>query len=104
MSDTDTRTVAEIMGWTSTGGYGAEYWWVDAAGGEHITLGRDPSPDDMRAWLNRQGCNVRTDSPHDATEVEVSVGRPGEVMVPFYDDTLHAALEAAVRAVAEAER
>ena len=101
MSDTDTRSVAEIMGWRRVLTYDGR-GSVPVGDSHPPQIG--PTPDDMRAWLNRQGCNVRTDSPHDATEVEVSVGRPGEVMVPFYDDTLHAALEAAVRAVAEAER
>ena len=98
MSDTETRSVAEIMGWTSTGGYGAEYWWIDADGGEHVTLGRDPSPDDMLAWLRERYVGVDI-------QVGASVAVepwPGHRIV--VGETLHAALEAAVRAVAEAER
>lgn len=95
---TETRSVAEIMGWEEIGPDSA---LVDIFRRPDGSLAQDePTPDDMLAFLREQGYNVQTESAHDATEVEVSVGQDGEVMTPFYDDTLHAALEAAVRAVA----
>lgn len=108
--ETDTRSVAEIIGWTLEhvpdldGGTDPMWRCPDGCRPE-----RDdgcwgharPSviPDDMLAWLRGHGHDVDINAPHD-DEVEVNVGEPGAVMVPFYDSTIHAALEAAVRAVA----
>ena len=119
MSDTGTRSVAEIMWtsepccnvqdnnghcpddcriWTSPDGLRWEYG---------PTLDVDVTPDDMLTWLREQrdiecvGIDAVDTDPR--MLVRVWFGHqswPEQV----YGDTLHAALEAAVRAVAEAGR
>lgn len=119
MSTTDEtreRSVAEILGWEyrDVDGYdefGA--WWATVpfdATGQRLVRPHGPTPDDMLAWLRRDG--------YMALRVDVGVGRDYdgvsvEFLVPpdhygptraeeFTGPTLYAALEAAVRAVAEA--
>ena len=110
MSDTDTRSVAEIV-WTSepccnvqdNNGHCADDCriWTSPDGLRWEygpTLDVDVAPDDMLAWLRERYVGVDI-------QVGASVAVepwPGHRIV--VGETLHAALEAAVRAVAEAER
>ena len=102
MSDTETRSVAEIMGWEHAGGYDDR--WTRPVDGVAYLAGRGYTPDDMLAWLRERGFNV---------DIDANLGEQVSVMPwnldndypdAFVAPTLHAALEAAVRAVAEAER
>ena len=110
--DTRQRTVAEILGWRFvhtrdlSDGVPWGYWVNDRTGGMHgddsISGGPEIDCDDLLDWLDR----------HDDVEsVEMwsSLGRVAKVWHAhsswpdeYEGDTLHAALEAACRAVAEA--
>ena len=109
MSDTDTRSVAEIIGWSEEVAvhFGdprvTSSCWLRP--NMSIATG-PPTPDDMLAWLRGRGYDIEMGTAHDATEVGVEVSRwddwhECDVATDYYDSTLHAALEAAVRAVAE---
>lgn len=114
MSDTDARSVAEIMGFTdghrmwdadddcTLCGAPPERWKV-----EHCPNGAEtPTPDDMLAFLREQrdvervGCDVVDTNPGALVRVWFSHQSWPE---QFEAQTLHAALEAAVRAVAKEE-
>lgn len=83
-------------------------------GVEHPSFGNDPTPDDILAWLRGQDCDVYVEALF-VSEGDVAEGQtePFPVVVELVPDdgdvarhsapTLHAALEAALRAVAEAD-
>ena len=115
MSDTDTRSVAEIM-WTSepccnvqdNNGHCADDCriWTSPDGlrWEYgSTLDVDVTPDDMLAWLLEHLWWVTIDFEGEHYEWLVIARKDGRYVLG-QERTLHAALEAAVRAVAEAER
>jgi len=92
------RSVAEIIGWRHTNWPEPYAGWRDARG----QLRGDPTVDDLLAWLRSQGVWVDEwvwDDEHE--EYFVLTARRGEPTVGRRAPTLLAALEAAVRAVAE---
>lgn len=99
------RTVAEIMGWERAADYDEERW-VDPI--DHVAWlpGSGYDCDDMLAWLleHQWVVEVLPMHPHfdDQREVVVTHHNRG-VCHECGASTLHAALEAAVRAVADAE-
>lgn len=99
MSD---KSIAEIIGWTWHEGSGA---WK-APGRQHFVHARrddppGPTPDDMLAWLRERGRAVSAFL--NADSVSVHVERLEGPWLFYVQPTLHAALEAAVRAVHDAE-
>lgn len=88
MSDPNTRSVAEIIGWT-------------ADRHEHRCCHCFTFPDDMLAWLGEQkGLDVVITRRHsDRASVKVSDPRSRGEAVYLGAATVYAALEAAVRAV-----
>lgn len=100
------QSIAEIMGWEFVAAEHPDVWpgrWLHPNGVDTTTLPPKPTPDDMLAWLVRD----------QVTAVAVSFwGRPGSESRAFVEvkrggasaqthaPTLHAALAAAVRAIA----
>jgi hypothetical protein len=91
-----------LPGWQTASGWFADEWFEHHAA--HVVP--IPTPDDMLAWLDGQGYAVEMNSRRNEGDRDIYVtllpyGSAGQS--PDYEGaTLHAALEAAVRAVAEA--
>ena len=109
MSKIETRPVAEIIGWRAVCRPTPEPIFIcwHKPNGEMTT--DDPTADDMLVWLREQGYDIEMGTAHDASEVGVEVSawddcEDCDVVTDHFASTLHAALEAAVRAVDEARQ
>lgn len=97
--------LAELLGWSDEGvdeDYPVQYWRTPDG-----HLSRDPDVDDMLAWLRGKQMVVvsaiedeRSTPPLTGEEIDLCVYGVGQDLVYVDGPTLHAALEAAVRAVA----
>ena len=98
---TDTRTVAEILGWTNSDGKDSYYLeCYRRPDGSLVDVSSGPTVDDMLAWLKRAfDVTIRTSQNAPFTDV-ILTSRRTEIGI-WFGDTLHAALETAIRAVVE---
>lgn len=108
------KSIAEILGWIEDG-----TWWLDEPDGtaevscwkrpNSMRTYREPTVDDMLTWLKAQDRAVNITGGQPNTYWQVRITNPGDYQqhVLFSRShnapTLHAALEAAVRAIDEAK-
>jgi hypothetical protein len=103
MSDTETRSVAEILGWRLVPSSDPTIWppwWLGPTGERSDTM-PEPTVDDMLAWLGGQGYALSILTWPKAGSIDVRVTTDfGMTSWNEHGSTLLEALEAAVRAVA----
>lgn len=94
MCDSPTANAAEVMGWTPFGER-----WIHP----NSESPSDVSCDDMLAWLQARGCDVRIDTYRRWDDVLLSVrGEVGAEVEVIAARSLHAALEQVVIAIGRA--
>ena len=110
----DDRSIAEIIGWQRCNCVHGCAWMyppgsdpdadVDGAWVEAVAI----TPDDMLAWLTERCVptyvGVKTPGDGPSGQYRVTVWPKVPIKADHYADSLHAALEAAVRAVAEVDQ